>query len=346
MRYLIIPIILLIIIFDSCARPKSERPEPELIVSNKCKYTLQIAAKRYKQRKWDEAARLFKEYIEIGCPGNDTTLVDKAEIYHYWAISYESQGKFDSASIILESGLKLYPDNSILAKRLAFLYNKQNKMNEFLALYEQINTVNENDIDILKNMAVLYRELKLYDNQIEILLKILENKPDYLAAIGDLINAYQQTGRNIEELNEVGMTIPSEKIFESLGYGRELVLGPEKPDPEKIVEELEARFIPYDKPPEPIGGYRTIIKNTIYPENALELRLEGVVIVQAYVDENGNVQQTCILKGMPGTGFDEAAQNALKKTRFKPAKSDGEVVSTWISVPIHFRLGHPPPWVK
>ncbi|MFQ6615970.1 MAG: energy transducer TonB [Fidelibacterota bacterium] len=98
------------------------------------------------------------------------------------------------------------------------------------------------------------------------------------------------------------------------------------------------KFIPYDEPPEPIGGYSTIQRNIKYPEIAREAGVEGTVIVQAFVNKNGRVTDTFVLKGLPGTGLDESAVEAVVSTPFKPAKQRDRPVGVWISIPIHFRL--------
>jgi len=98
------------------------------------------------------------------------------------------------------------------------------------------------------------------------------------------------------------------------------------------------RFIPYDEPPEPIGGYAAIQKNVRYPEIAQEAGIEGTVIIQAFVDARGKVQETVVLKGIPNTGLDEAAAEAIKRTRFKPAKQRDRPVGVWISIPVNFKL--------
>ena len=92
-------------------------------------------------------------------------------------------------------------------------------------------------------------------------------------------------------------------------------------------------FIPYDDPPVAMSPIRPV-----YPEIAQEAGIEGVVIVQAFIDEKGRVKETLILKGVPNTGLDEAAMEAIKKTRFKPAKQRERSVGVWISIPVNFRL--------
>ncbi|MBC8400086.1 MAG: M56 family metallopeptidase [Candidatus Marinimicrobia bacterium] len=100
----------------------------------------------------------------------------------------------------------------------------------------------------------------------------------------------------------------------------------------------EMKYIPYDTPPEPIGGYAAIKSNVVYPELATKAGIEGTVIVQAFIDETGQVTSTKILKSIPDTGLDEAAAAALEKTAFKPAYQREDPVGVWISVPVNFRL--------
>ena len=92
-------------------------------------------------------------------------------------------------------------------------------------------------------------------------------------------------------------------------------------------------FIPYDDPPVAM----TPIK-PVYPEIAQEAGIEGVVVVQAFIDAKGRVKETLILKGVPNTGLDEAAMAAIRKTRFRPAKQRERAVGVWISIPVNFKL--------
>jgi protein TonB len=96
------------------------------------------------------------------------------------------------------------------------------------------------------------------------------------------------------------------------------------------------RFIPYDEPPMPIGGYAALMRNVRYPEIAQEAGIEGTIVVQAFVDKTGKVTQTLILSGLPNTGLDEAAVRAVERTRFKPAKQRDIPVGVWFSIPITF----------
>ena len=92
-------------------------------------------------------------------------------------------------------------------------------------------------------------------------------------------------------------------------------------------------FIPYDDPPVAMSPIRPS-----YPEIAQEAGIEGVVVVQAFIDEKGRVKETLILKSVPNTGLDEAAMEAIRKTRFRPAKQRERAVGVWISIPVNFKL--------
>jgi len=93
------------------------------------------------------------------------------------------------------------------------------------------------------------------------------------------------------------------------------------------------KFIPYDDPPVPLRPIKPK-----YPEIAQEAGIEGTVVVQVFVDERGRVEETVILKGIPNTGLDEAATQAIRLVRFKPARQRERAVGVWISIPVNFRL--------
>ncbi len=95
----------------------------------------------------------------------------------------------------------------------------------------------------------------------------------------------------------------------------------------------QVKFIPYDDPP--VALTKITPK---YPEIAQEAGIEGTVIVQAFIDAKGRVTETVILKGIPNTGLDEAAVEAVRATRFRPAKQRERAVGVWISIPIHFTI--------
>jgi TonB family protein len=104
-------------------------------------------------------------------------------------------------------------------------------------------------------------------------------------------------------------------------------------------EKLEI-FTGFDKRPEPIGGMAAIQKNLIYPEVARKAGVEGTVLVQSVIDVNGDVIETRIIKSLGDSGCDEAAANAIKAIKWKPAYKEDKPVNVQIAIPVIFRLSN------
>jgi TonB family protein len=98
------------------------------------------------------------------------------------------------------------------------------------------------------------------------------------------------------------------------------------------------RFVGGDvKPPVRIEG-----PPPSYTPEAREERIQGVVIVQAVIDESGRVTAVKPLKGLP-QGLTEAATDAIRQWRFEPARdAAGEPVSVFYNLTINFRLDDEP----
>ncbi|MBK8947030.1 MAG: TonB family protein [Ignavibacteriae bacterium] len=89
--------------------------------------------------------------------------------------------------------------------------------------------------------------------------------------------------------------------------------------------------------PQPIGGIKEIEKNIVYPELAKKFNLEGKVLVSVIVGANGEAKNITVHKGL-GLGCDEAAIDAVKKTKFIPGEKNGEVTETEILFSLNFKL--------
>lgn len=74
-----------------------------------------------------------------------------------------------------------------------------------------------------------------------------------------------------------------------------------------------------------------------YPAEAKRNGVQGTVIVQAIIDKKGRVDVVKVLQGLPH-GLSEAAVEAVKKWRFKPAKYYGEPVDVYYNLVVNFRL--------
>jgi periplasmic protein TonB len=96
-------------------------------------------------------------------------------------------------------------------------------------------------------------------------------------------------------------------------------------------------FYPIEEAPEIIGGMNTLMKHLVYPDFAIRAGIEGAVTVLAYVNKEGVVVRTEVLSGIGG-GCDEAAMEAVRQVRFKPAEQRGKPVNIKASVLVRFRI--------
>jgi len=101
------------------------------------------------------------------------------------------------------------------------------------------------------------------------------------------------------------------------------------------------KFIPYDEPPKPIGGYNAIMENLHYPEIAQKAGIEGKVLIWSFVDKTGKVTKTQVKEGIDNSndsGCEEAAIEAIKKVKWEPATRYDKSLGVWILIPVEFAL--------
>lgn len=73
-----------------------------------------------------------------------------------------------------------------------------------------------------------------------------------------------------------------------------------------------------------------------YPELAIMARIEGVVVIEATIDERGRVRDAKVLRGVPT--LDEAALEAVRKWAYTPTLLDGVPTPVIMTVTVRFRL--------
>jgi TonB family protein len=74
-----------------------------------------------------------------------------------------------------------------------------------------------------------------------------------------------------------------------------------------------------------------------YSDQARKANVEGTVQLKVTVNENGDVADVQVTKGL-GSGLDEKAIAAVRTWKFKPGTKDGTPVSSEISVDVSFHL--------
>ncbi|MFH5833553.1 energy transducer TonB [Halalkalibaculum sp. DA3122] len=109
------------------------------------------------------------------------------------------------------------------------------------------------------------------------------------------------------------------------------------PPPENQEEDAEDFFVVVEQMPELKGGLASIQQCVNYPDMARQAGVEGRVIVQFIVNENGKVDNPQIVRGI-GAGADEEAIRCVKNAEFVPGQQRGNPVRVQFTVPVIYSL--------
>jgi protein TonB len=75
----------------------------------------------------------------------------------------------------------------------------------------------------------------------------------------------------------------------------------------------------------------------VYNETARRARIQGMVIIEAVIDRQGNVTEARVLKTLP-LGLDQSALNAVKQWKFRPGTLNGQPVPVYYNLTVNFRI--------
>ena len=104
-----------------------------------------------------------------------------------------------------------------------------------------------------------------------------------------------------------------------------------EPEPQ-VDPNLPIRVIGAVKRPEFLAG-----PQPRYTETARKAGVQGVVILEAIIDEQGRVTNLKVLKGLP-MGLDQSAVEAVSQWRYKPATLEKRAVKVIFTLTVNFQL--------
>lgn len=117
-----------------------------------------------------------------------------------------------------------------------------------------------------------------------------------------------------------------------------------KDDELSVVSETQTNepFVFVERMPEFPGGDESLfkfIKSKIkYPLYAIDNKIEGTVLVNFIVNEDGSISNAKITKGIKG-GCDQEALRVVKLLpKWKPGMQGGKAVKVYFDIPITFKL--------
>jgi TonB family protein len=109
---------------------------------------------------------------------------------------------------------------------------------------------------------------------------------------------------------------------------------PLPPPPHRVAQQQDDEVIKVggDVPP----PKKTKHVNPVYPPDAKDAGIQGVVIIEAVIDKEGKVASATVVKSIPE--LDQAAVDAVLQWEFEPTYIKGKPVSVRMTVTINFTL--------
>ncbi len=88
-----------------------------------------------------------------------------------------------------------------------------------------------------------------------------------------------------------------------------------------------------------INGFRTWVGEHVkFPESALEMGLEGKVIVQFVVNSKGLIEKVVVLRGVDPVLDQEVVKTIQSSPKWIPGKQGGKPVKQQFVIPVNFKL--------
>lgn len=145
----------------------------------------------------------------------------------------------------------------------------------------------------------------------------------------------------------VPVEVPNDEVIEDeiinldadLDLSESLDMPP--PPTEDVEEEPEQDFfVAVEDEPVLIGTLQELQSKIDYPEKARRAGIEGQIIVQFIVNENGDVESPTVVRSVHPLLDEAAVQGILAHAKFRPGRQRGEPVRVQFSLPIIFRLNN------
>ncbi len=139
---------------------------------------------------------------------------------------------------------------------------------------------------------------------------------------------------------QVPVEVPNDEIIEDqdINIDAEINMDEPLPEPEEPQEEEEEDFfVAVENMPELKGGLGALQQKINYPDMARKAGIEGRVIIQFIVNEQGQVENPRVIRGIGG-GCDKEALRVVKQAEFEPGRQRGNPVRVQYSLPITFKL--------
>jgi len=89
------------------------------------------------------------------------------------------------------------------------------------------------------------------------------------------------------------------------------------------------------RPARPRGGYQV---RPAYPNSARHAGVQGTTLLRVRVEADGTVGEITVQQSAGHPDLDQAAADAVRRWKFEPAVSGNGDATTWVLIPVEFRL--------
>ena len=204
--------------------------------------------------------------------------------------------------------------------------------------YKDLSLTPEARLDIVKK-GIAYEDRALALN------------PDYAEAMvyknillrmqANLTTDANEQQRLLTEANELRARVVELQKARGLQVpGAAAGMPPPPPPPPPPMSDEYRRAIETHKPVRIGGQLKAPAKvhdvRPVYPPIAQSARVQGVVIIEAVIDENGRVAATRVLRSIPL--LDQAAVSAVEQWEFEPALLNGAPTAVMMTLTVNFTL--------
>lgn len=243
-------------------------------------------------------------------------------------------GKAPAAMEVLEELARLHPEDRQVHYMIATHYEEIVRKEQALPLDEKRAHLAKGIAAVDRALALdpLYFEAFVYKN---ILLRHqarIETDP-------------VEQRRLIDEadlLRARAMELQKTRRAAEPGYRSDVQPGPPPPPPPPMTPPCDrSAFAAAGRAPVRVGGnIKAPTKVTdvrpVYPADAQDARVQGVVIIEALIGEDGRVGHACVLRSIPL--LDAAALDAVQQWEFTPTLLNGAPVPVVMTVTVNFTL--------
>ncbi|HEU4936563.1 MAG TPA: TonB family protein [Vicinamibacterales bacterium] len=266
----------------------------------------------------------------------------------------ETRGSFSDAEQTLMRARQALPTNKDVVMALAAFYNRQGDFTKTMEMLDAVERLDPTDPAAPQIIATYYWE-KAYKDQrllpaekykytlsgIEATDRALALKSDYADAL-----TYKNLLLRMRATQETDPVLKQQLIAEADALRNRAI----ELNKQRIGINSANTGIAYPAPPPPppppgapvrVGGNVQVpakLKDVrpVYPPDALDARIQGVVIIEATIDTDGRVADAKVLRSIPQ--LDDAALTAVRQWEFTSTSLNGVPVPVIMTVTVNFAL--------